>query len=137
MFTARTEPAPTCFRAGHSQGVSFCVLHFRARVNAIPVPCLTRNCLKPLNNALHLLEPGALPARQLLRELYDVANFPANYSGLKKRGRREDCKPHFETSANKSAGKSAASLAPAVVSAGFRVWDVVQGVTEVGALITG
>ena len=40
-----------------------------------------------------------MPARQLLRELYDVANFPANFSGLKNRRGPEDYKLHLEKSA--------------------------------------
>ena len=86
-----------------------------------------------------------MPARQLLRELYDVANFPSNFPanvlGLKNRRGPEDYKPHLAKSATnsaiKSARESAASLARsrAVISVGFRAWDVVCGVTQVRAWI--
>ena len=80
-----------------------------------------------LGHALHLLNPGALPARQLLRDEDDVANFPANFSGFKKRRGPED----YKKALRKNGAKSAASLArsPAMISAGFRAWDVVCGVT--------
>ena len=70
-----------------------------------------------LGHALRLPEPGAMPARQLLGALYDIANFPANF--LAKTNRRGP--EHYTAQLDKSASKSAATVAwsPAVISVGF------------------
>ena len=81
---------------------------------------------------------GAVPARQLLKELHDVANVPANFSGLKHRRRPDTALEKIGAdSPRKWAPTSVASLAwsPAVISVRFRAWDVVCGVTEVSAWI--